>query len=131
MSMHKIFLAIVCLELFAGASLAQTNAPTSANPPDAALLIGTWDGRTPDGMGATLSFRDGNNMTFSPGAMIDFTARPQKDELVATLASPGAPSQSVRIRAEGDRLTYTANNAPPEHWVRLGKAVPAHRLRCL
>ena len=123
MSMHKIFVLIVRLALLAGAALAQTNVPGSANPPDAALLIGTWDGRTPDGMGATISFHGDSSMTFSPGVMIDFTAKPQGDELVATVASPGAPSQSVRIRAEGDRLTYTASNAPAEHWARLGKAV--------
>jgi len=123
LSMHKIFLLVVCLALFAGASLAQTTVPASANPPDAALLIGTWDGRTPDGMGATISFHDDSSMTFSPSVMIDFITKPQGDELVATVASPGAPPQSVRIRAEGDRLTYKASNAPPEYWARLGKAV--------
>jgi hypothetical protein len=121
--MHKIYLLVVCLALSTGVALAQTNVPASANLPDAALLIGTWDGRTLDGMGATLSFRDDNSMTFSPGAMIDFTAKPQGNELVATVAFPGAPSKSVRIRVDGDHMIYTVNNAPPEHWVRLGKAV--------
>src|SRR5271167_2790656 len=80
LSMRKIFLLVVCLALFAGASLAQTAVPASSNPPDAARLIGTWDGRTPDGMGATISFHDDSSMTFSPGVMIDFTAKPQGDE---------------------------------------------------
>lgn len=121
--MRKLFHVLICLLLLAGVLLAQSGAPASVSERDAARLIGTWEGHTPDGMSATISFRDDSNMTFSPGATVDFVAQPQGNELVATVAVPGVSSQLVRIRAEGDRLTYTAIEAPAQQWVRVGKAV--------
>lgn len=120
----KLFPAAICTVLLAVTAFAQNVLPTSTTSADAARVVGTWQGRTPDGMGATLSLRGDYNLTFSPCMTIDLALQAHGDELVGNIASADARSEVVRIRAAGDRLVYTAVHAPAEHWIRLGKPVP-------
>jgi len=102
--------------ILAGIGAAQA-APRAASP-----LVGSWDAvnRSVGGLGSTIEFGPDNTLSFTIGAMMDFTYRRSGDTLF--VMHPDGDLPAARLAIEGDTLIVTTNGKAQRE-TRVGAAV--------
>jgi hypothetical protein len=96
---------------------AAQGAPRAASP-----LVGRWDAlnRSVGGLGSTIEFGPDNTLSFTIGAMLDFTYRRSGDTLF--VMHPDGDLPAARVAIEGDTLIVTTNGKEQRE-TRIGAAV--------